>query len=240
MDYLSDMKIRALLVLILAVAFAASPFFVEGFAGFDPSQFPVPIEEPPVQPAGYAFAIWGVIYLWLIVMAGFGLWKRAEDAAWDATRLPLIVSLGVGTAWLAVAVASPIWATVLIWVMLVSALAALVQTPPKDLWLLRAPLGLYAGWLTAASSVSLGITLPGFGIGPFGPVGWAIAALAVALAITSAILRARASLLYGVAVVWALIGVFVQNGTSLVGLFAVGAAVAVTALTFYRLRSSRS
>lgn len=240
MDYLSDMKIRALLVLILAVAFAASPFFVEGFAGFDPSQFPVPIEEPPVQPAGYAFAIWGVIYLWLIVMAGFGLWKRAEDVDWDAARLPLIVSLGVGTTWLGVAVASPIWATVLIWVMLVSALAALVQTPQKDLWLLRAPLGLYAGWLTAASSVSLGITLPGFGIGPFGPVGWAIAALALALAITSAILRARASLMYGGAVVWALIGVFVQNGTSLVGLFGVGAAVAVAALTIYRLKLSRS
>lgn len=240
MDYLSDMKIRALIVLLLTVTFAASPFFVEGFAGFDPSQFPVPIEEPPVQPAGYAFAIWGVIYLWLIVMAGFGLWKREEDPGWDATRLPLLVSLGVGTAWLAVAVASPIWATLLIWVMLVSALLALLNTPPTDLWLLRAPIGLYAGWLTAASCVSIGITLPGYGIGPFGAVGWAIAALAVALAITAAILRARPSLMYGAAVVWALVGVFVQNGTTVVGLFGIGAAVALAALTLYRLRLSRS
>ncbi|WP_179378536.1 tryptophan-rich sensory protein [Jannaschia marina] len=234
------MKIRALLTLILTATFAASPFFVDGFAGFDPTQFPVQIEDPPVQPAGYAFSIWGVIYLWLIAMAGFGVLRRSDDANWDATRLPLIVSLGVGTSWLAVAVASLVWATVLIWVMLVSALLALLNTPEADLWWLRAPVGLYAGWLTAASCVSLGINLPGFGIGPFGPVGWALAALVLALVITVAVLRARPSLLYGIAVAWALVGVVVQNGLSLVGGFAFGAAVFVAAMTLRRLRSWRS
>lgn len=234
------MSIRAILTVVSALAFAASPFFVEGFAGFEPDQFPVPIENPPVQPAGYAFAIWGVIYLWLIGMAGFGVFKRGDDPDWDATRLPLIVSLGVGTTWLAVAVASPIWATVLIWVMLVSALIALLRTRATDVWLLRAPIGLYAGWLTAASCVSLGINFPGFGVGPFGPVGWAIVALALALTITVAILKARPSLMYGVAVAWALVGVFVQNGTTLVGLFGIGAALFVAALTIWQVRSSRS
>ena len=52
--------------------FAASPFLSEGFNGFAPDQFPVPQDDPPVQPAGYAFSIWGVIYLWLIVGTGFG------------------------------------------------------------------------------------------------------------------------------------------------------------------------
>ncbi len=236
----NDMTLRAALVLLLALTFAASPFFVDGFAGFDPAQFPVRIEEPPVQPAGYAFAIWGPIYLWLIVMAGFGVQKRRDDPRWDATRLSLIVTLGVGTFWLAVAVASPVWATVLIWIMLGGALVALLRTPAADPLLLRAPLGLYAGWLTAASCVSLGLLLPGFGIGPFGPEGWAIAALSLGLAIAVAILRALPSLAYGAAVVWALIGVLVQNGADLVGLFALGAAVTVAALTVLRFRSSRS
>jgi len=234
------MFIRALLTLLFALTFAASPFFVDGFAGFDPTQFPVVIENPPVQPAGYAFAIWGPIYLWLIAMAAFGALARAKDPKWDRTRLPLILSLAVGTAWLAVAVASPIWATILIWVMLIGALATLLRTPSSDVWWLRAPVGLYAGWLTAASCVSLGITLPGFGVGPSSPEGWAIAALALALAITVAILRACSSLAYGAAVVWALIGVFVQNGVSFVGLFGIGAAVVVAALTVRDFRSSRS
>lgn len=238
--YLSAMRLQSILVLIVAITFAASPFFVSGFAGYDPSQFPVRIEQPPVQPAGYAFSIWGVIYLWLIVMAVYGVWKRPLDPMWDATRRPLIVSLAIGTIWLAVATASPIWATVLIWGMLISALIALVRTGDTDLWLLRAPLGLYAGWLTAASAVSLGILLPGFGIGPLGAEGWAIAALSLGLAVAATTLRLRASLMYGLAIVWALAAVFVANGVSVVGLFASGAAIAVAALTLLRLRSSRS
>ncbi|SDZ01675.1 hypothetical protein SAMN05444004_10549 [Jannaschia faecimaris] len=234
------MFIRAALTLLLALTFAASPLFVEGFAGFDPAQFPVRIDNPPVQPAGYAFAIWGLIYLWLIAMATFGIWARSDHSGWDATRLPLIVSLGTGTPWLAVAVLSPVWATILIWVMLVSALIALVRTPQDDLWMLRAPIGLYAGWLTAASCVSLGISLPGFGIGPFDAEGWAIAALSLGLVITVAMLIARPSLMYGVAVTWALVAVLMRNGATTVGLFAIGAAVTVTALTLWRVRSSRS
>ncbi|MGB3555668.1 MAG: hypothetical protein WBA25_13615 [Jannaschia sp.] len=227
------MRLRAILVLLASLAFAVSPFLVSDFAGYDPTQFPVLIEEPPVQPAGYAFAIWGAIYLWLVVSAAFGLWKRAEDPAWDGTRLPLIVSLAIGAVWLAVAVASPIWATILIWAMLAAALAALLRTSRADVWLLRAPLGLYAGWLTAASCVSLGVTAMGYGLPPFGPVGWSIAMLCLALAIAVAILRIVPSPMYGAAVAWALIGVFVQNGADPVGLLAAGGAVAVAALTLW-------
>ncbi|WP_281824306.1 hypothetical protein [Jannaschia rubra] len=234
------MKIKAVLLLVVALAFAASPLMVPGFGGYEPSQFPALEQDPPILPAGYAFALWGVIYLWLIVMAGFGLIRRDLDAEWDATRLPLIISIGIGSVWLPVALVSPLWATVLIWAMLAAALAGLIRTPQRDLWLLRAPVGLYAGWLTAASCVSLGTLLVGFAIPPFGPVGWSVAMLALALAITVVLLRARPSLMYGAAVVWALIAVTVRDGATLVGLLALGAAVLVAALTFLRLRSLRS
>ncbi|WP_259918757.1 tryptophan-rich sensory protein [Jannaschia sp. M317] len=234
------MRIRALLLLFAALAFAVSPFLTPGFGGYEPSQFPVPIEEPPVQPAGYAFSIWGVIYLWLIASVGYGVWKRAEDAAWDATRRPLLLSLVVGAFWLAVALASPIWATVLIWVMLGGALAALLASPAKDRFLLRGPIGLYAGWLTAASSVSLGLLAPGWGVPPFGPEGWAIVALTVGLVIALVMLTKVPSPAYGGAVVWALVGVVVQNGTSLVGIFAGAAALLVAGYTLVRTRLSRA
>ncbi|MEM7490315.1 MAG: hypothetical protein AAF390_14435 [Pseudomonadota bacterium] len=234
------MSIRAVLVLLATLAFAISPAFTPGFGGFEPSQFPVPQDDPPVQPAGYAFSIWGIIYLWLLASAAFGLWKRRQDPAWDATRVPLLVSLAVGAIWLSVAVASPIWATVLIWVMLFGALGALLRTPADDPWLLRAPIGLYAGWLTAASAVSLGLLAPGWGVPPFGAEGWAIAALSVGLAIGIAILRARASLLYGVAIVWALVAVTVRNGFDLVGLFAAAAALVVLAVTVRQIGTLRT
>ncbi len=65
------------------------PFFTPEFGGFDPNLYPVPQEYPPAQPAGYAFAIWGLIYVWLIAHGAFGLFARAKDPVWDAGRPPV-------------------------------------------------------------------------------------------------------------------------------------------------------
>ena len=112
------MPLKPLLVLLAALAFGISPVFTPSFRGYDPNQFPVFFESPAVLPAGYALSIWGLIYLWLILHAGFGLWKRARDPVWDGTRLSLSLSLAIGAIWLAVAVRDPIWASVLITLML--------------------------------------------------------------------------------------------------------------------------
>lgn len=222
---------RAALLLLATLAFVVSPYFTDGFSGFDPDLFPEPQRNPPVQPAGYAFGIWGLIYVWLIGLAGFGLLRRRNDPAWDAPRLPLIVSLGAGSAWIAVANTSAVWATVLIWAMLLTALAALWRVPQGDgaaRWLGAAPVALYAGWLTAASCVSVGLMLAGFGV--TGPVVAALLALVLAVVIALGVqVRLGRSALYGVTVIWALVGVVVANigGPLVVALAAVGGIVAV-------------
>ncbi|PVA10989.1 hypothetical protein DC366_04180 [Pelagivirga sediminicola] len=220
-----------ILVLIAAIAFALSPLLAPGFGGFDANQFPIPQIEPPVQPAGYAFSIWGLIYLWLILGAAYGLWKRRDDANWAAMRLPQVLTLAVGAVWLPVAQSSAVWATVLIWIMWGFAIWALVRAPRgggSDAWLGRAPVALYAGWLTAASSVSLGLMAAGYG--GMDPVVAAMLALLIALALTAAIARIRPdAIAYPIGVIWALIGVCVQNAqsgaTSVLILAAVGAAL---------------
>ena len=198
----------AYIVLALALAFAISPVFSD-FSGFDPNLYPIPQDNPPVQPAGWAFAIWGPIYLWLIVGAAFGALRRKDAANWQAYRPALAISLAVGTVWLAVATASPVWATVLIWIMLVAALIAFVGTPEGDVVFARAPVGLYAGWLTAASCVSLGLLAAGYGL--LGPVPAAWAALLGALAIGTAVARARPSATYPAGIGWAALGIAAQN-----------------------------
>lgn len=204
------MRMKAILVVTAALAFAVSPLWTSGFNGFEADQFPIPQQDPPVQPAGYAFSIWGVIYLWLIVSVGYGLLKRADAPDWDAPRWPLTASLAVGSTWLAVAVASPVWATVLIWVMLGSALLAMFAAPSREPWLGRYPIELYAGWLTAASCVSIGLLGAGYGIA-FGATAWAFIALGIATAIAAAVLLRGPAPAYAVAVVWALVGVIVAN-----------------------------
>ena len=207
-------KLKPALVCIAALAFALSPYFVTGFNGFDPNAFPVPQIDPPITPAGYAFAIWGLIYVWLLIHAAYGLLKRAENPGWDKTRLPLILSLAIGATWLAVAAAAPVWATVLIWGMLISALMAVFAVKTKaDRWLLQAPLAIYAGWLSVASFVALGWVIGGYG---YTDTSRGAALIALPLAMLFA-LRVQWLLVrapeYGVTVIWALIGVIVANIT---------------------------
>lgn len=201
---------KAILLVTAALAFAISPFLSTGFNGFRADQFPIPQVDAPVQPAGYAFSIWGLIYLALILGAVYGLLKRAEDAGWDKVRWPLIVSLTLGAAWIPVAQTSPFWATILIWIMLVTAILALLSAPRRDHLWLRTPIALYAGWLTAASAVSLGLMLAGHGI--TGQTAAAVMCLAFGLVIAATVQSIRPDTpAYAGAVIWALFGVIVAN-----------------------------
>ena len=200
----------SILVLVAALAFAASPILVPGFNGFEADQFPVPQVNPPVQPAGYAFAIWGLIYLWLIAGAVFGLVKRADDPDWAAMRPPLFASLAIGATWLAVAQMSPVAATVLIWAMWATAVISLFRVGDTDRWLQQAPVAIYAGWLTAASCVAVGLLLGGYEWLP--PTLSALVALALALALAVILqYRLHRAPEYGLTVIWALVGVIVAN-----------------------------
>jgi hypothetical protein len=203
-------NLYAALTAIVTFTFVISPALTSPFSGFRSDQLPIPQIEPPVQPAGYAFAIWGLIYGWLVLSAIYGLWKRRDDTAWDRARLPMIVSLGVGTPWLAVANASAIWATVLIFVMAAGAILALIRAPKVDFWWFKAPVGIYAGWLTAASFVSLGSTAAGYGV-LTGQLGWAYIGIIGALIVATGVLRRTDATSYGLTVVWALVAIIVAN-----------------------------
>src|SRR6056297_1838146 len=101
-------RMKAILAVTATMAFALVPFMTDGFAGFRPDQFPIPQVDPPVQPAGYAFAIWGLIYLWLLAGAVYGLLQRHSDPDWDAMRWHLMGSLVIGAAWIPIAQISPL------------------------------------------------------------------------------------------------------------------------------------
>ncbi len=231
-------QLKAWMTLLLTMTFVISPAFTSPFSGFSEDQLPIAQIDPPVQPAGYAFSIWGLIYAWLVVSAIFGVWKRRADPGWDAVRWALIISLAVGTPWLAVANQSPVWATVMIFIMAGAAIGALLATPRDDRWLLQAPVAIYAGWLTAASFVSLGTTAAGYGV-LTDALGWAyigiVLALIVALLVQRAIPRAPE---YGLTVIWALVAIVVSNradplGVSIaaaIGILVIGALIA----TIYR------
>jgi hypothetical protein len=231
------MNIKPWLLLVAVVAFFIAPFVSPPFTGYDPGMFPVVIDRPFIQPAGYAFSIWGLIYTWLAAHALFGVIKRRDDAAWDATRLPLAGSALLGAVWLAIAGVAPVTATIVIWLMLGLAVLAVMRADPVcDRWLLVAPIAIYAGWLSAAAAVSLGVILAGFGW--LSNAGSAISMLALVLAIAVTLqLRRRGVLEYGATVIWALAGVIAVNwGDARMVAYVAAAGIAVMAGTMVLAR----
>ena len=223
----------ALILLFLGFAFGAAPLLTPDFGGFEADQFPIPQIDPPIQPIGWAFAIWGLIYLVLIIHAAFGLFRHADDAEWDRGRWPLILSLAVGAIWIPVANISPVWATVLIWVMLIAVLWSLYASKNAEpYWIASWPVALYAGWLSAASFVAIGLLLAGYGIMPEEGVAILCLGLATGFAILNQIKLGLWT--YGAAVCWAVLGIAVANTGTLpiIMWLAIGAICLVAGLTF--------
>lgn len=198
------------LTLLFAILFALSPLASDGFNGFTPEQFPVVQDRWPVQPAGWAFSIWGVIYLWLIVGSAWGLWKAPRDPDWQRMRAPLLISLIVGTFWIAAANTSPIVATGMIVVMAVTAVMAFLRAGQDNPMMQRGPVGLYAGWLTAATGVAVAVLLSGYGIlsANLAALLLILTVLVVALWVQS---RRPSMPSYPLAVGWALTGIVAVN-----------------------------
>lgn len=225
-------------LLLATLAFAAAPAFTPSFRGYDPGTFPVQIANPSVQPAGYAFAIWGLIYLWLIAHAAYGLIKRRGDPAFVKPAVPLTLSVLLGTVWLAIAVAAPIPAAVAIIAMAALAVYAyVIADPAQDRWLLSAPLAIYAGWLTAASAVSTGVILAGYGILPDTTAALTMLGIVLIIAIAMQIKRPNLPI-YGATIVWAIIGIVVKSwGTNpTVAYAALAGAVVMALVTLAQLR----
>ncbi|MBX3054740.1 MAG: tryptophan-rich sensory protein [Caldilineaceae bacterium] len=183
-------------------------------------------------PAGYVFAIWGVIYTgllaftiyhslpsqrnnprmrrvgWLFIVSN--LFNSAWIAAWHYLQFPLslVLMLGIGGALLALYM-------------------RLENRPVSTLerWVVHVPFSIYFGWISVATIANTTVVLQYFGFqgGPLpGPV-WSVLVMLVGTAIAVYILRTRGDVAYGAVFVWAFIGIAVRN--SEVALVAYTAAV---------------
>jgi hypothetical protein len=219
-------------LVLAALAFVAAPALTPPFTGYDAGLFPVRVERPSIQPAGYAFAIWGLIYGWLLVHAGFGLLRRRDDPAFVRVALPLLLASVLGAVWLAIATTAPLLAEAAILLMAAFALIAYLRADPvQDRWLLAAPTAIFAGWLTAASAVSTGVVLAGYGV--LTDTGSALLMLAVVLGVALTVQTRRPTMpVYGATVVWAIVGVIAVNwGANPTVAYAAIAGAAIMTLT---------
>jgi len=222
-------RIARVAILILVVGFAASPILSNGFGGFYRESFPVQVERWPAQPVGWAFSIWGLIYLVLIAAAACAVLRPATMPGWGRATLPLGLSLFIGLFWIEAAMRAPILATVMILPMAAGAIVAMFRVGPG--WRETAALGLYAGWLTAASGVAVSVVLTGYGV--LAPRIAALALIGVVLVVAVIVAARRPRLwTYRAGVIWALFGVIVANVSARDWLIAAVCGAGAVALLF--------
>lgn len=176
-----------------------------------------------VLPAGYSFGIWTPIYAGLFSHAIYqALPRQRRDPLLRRTGWATACAVGLSGFW--------VWTQdvpglelSLIAATTAAALTAYIRATPeqesnahssRDRWLVRAPLGLFGGWITVATVAGGGEALLASGLrAPWpGAEAWSTAALIVAGGAAAGVAWLRpASLAYAAAVSWGLVGVAVRN-----------------------------
>ncbi|WP_395310340.1 tryptophan-rich sensory protein [Mycobacterium sp. AMU20-3851] len=174
-------------------------------------------------PAGYAFSIWGVIYLLLLlhVLYQFGLFRtdRGDTALLDKVGRLFAISSLANAAWILAWHFDLIGLSVLLMLVILGSLAVIVQTiraaslSTREKWLVAVPFSVYFGWITVATVANVTVFLVSVGWDGFGLAEstWAVIIVAVAAAIgTAAMLRNR-DLAYGAVLLWAFTAILVKH-----------------------------
>jgi hypothetical protein len=210
--------LRRLLVAVAYAFFVAVPLLGLGREG---EIVTARFDENLLIPAGWAFAIWGLIYAWLLAytvvqllpstyddprldraapwaagaMAACGAWSLVFAQEWfPASLAVMLVALSLTfKAHLALGIGRPAQTAMMGWA--------------RRAW------GVLAGWLTAATVANASLVLEALGYGgaPLGPVGWAVGVIAVVGGIGLGLSWRLPDPLHGATVAWALFGLAAKH-----------------------------
>jgi benzodiazapine receptor len=175
-----------------------------------------------VTPAGYVFSIWGVIYTLLLIFAVFqALPSQREKPFLKQINVLFILSGVFNVLWLFLWHYDQIGLSVALMFALLATLIAVylrlgigkTSVTLKERAFVHLPFSVYLGWITVASianvaSALVSIQWDGFGLASDT---WAVLVIAVALLITLAVIATRKDIAYSLVLVWALIGIAVNQ-----------------------------
>lgn len=226
------------LAVIAAVAFAiAAPAAQARFdIGLSASRF-ADQGDSTLRAAGYAFSIWGLIYLGL---AAYALWqalpRNTGNPTIKALAWPSVFAVALTGAWIFASAFNERWLTVAI---IVAAAAIMIfglmrasrgKSTFLDWLLVWWPLGLLGGWLTIASALNILTVMTAEGLVPRrDALLYGAAGVIVTAAVALWVLRRTAVLPYGAAVAWGFVAVWVAErpGEPALGWLAMACAVVV-------------
>lgn len=241
-------RARQAVVLVAAVLNVGATWLL----GATPERMQALAPPLPIDPAPWAFGIWGLIYAGLLAFGVYqALPSQAANPRLRAVAAPFVVNTLFALTWaLGARMASPWLAGVAIAGLLASAALCYrrlgiggAPVPAAEGWTCRFPFSVYCGWLTVAAVLTaagllsgrLGVPVDALGVP--GPV-WAALAIAGVGAAGAWVAWERHDLAYAAALVWAFLAVAFRQQepwiwTSALGMSALLAGTTAWAATWH-------
>ncbi|MDX1477026.1 MAG: hypothetical protein R3301_04940 [Saprospiraceae bacterium] len=193
-------------------------------------------------PAGFTFAIWGLIYLALICFCIYQLivaWRQSDQAGFIARIGPFfLLSCLANATWIFAWHHEIIWLALVIMLILFASLCLIYlrldigqkAVAMAQRWLVQAPVSLYLGWITIATIANVTILLTDLGWNGFGidPRIWTLLVLWAGLSIGYRVWKVRQDVIFVLVIAWAYFGVLMKRMDQVGGL---NDMVAIGALT---------
>ena len=198
-----------------------------------------------LTPEGYAFAIWGIIYLGLI---GFSIYQvfpsQTTNSRFQKIRPLYIASCAANIAWIyawhydQILISLGLMLTILLTILLIN--RVLYLEPSKgttfEIMLTRIPFGIYFGWITAATilNVTIALVFVGFALPANISVIAACVVIGVATILAIAVRRGFENIMYPLTIAWALIAIAIkqQSETAIFVTGIIGAIISVISIFF--------
>ncbi len=191
-----------------------------------------------ITPAGYVFAIWGIIYALLGVFVVYQALPKQRDSGFiEKIGWLFVLSSIINMAWLVVFQYELLIVSVALIITYLLSLIGIYlrlnigkgKTNIKEKLAVHVPFSVYLGWLSIATIANISLYLVSVGWDGFGIAAetWAMLIVAVALVLTMLMLGIRKDIAYALVVIWALVGISVnQTNVNVVLATQVGAVIA--------------
>lgn len=168
-----------------------------------------------ITPAGYAFSIWSLIYVWLIAFAIYQMF-RPSNGGLKTVRLLYLASCVLNCAWIWFWHQGLIGICAVLIVLLAASLLLIIKrlAPPttfRAALLTKAPFGVYAGWITCAALVNVNIAARDLIAGDAGFNALGVASILVATAVAVLVRWKLNNFLFPLAAAWALAAIAINQ-----------------------------
>lgn len=210
-----------------------------------------------ITPAGYAFSIWGLIFLGLLIFAVYQAFPtQATNRRFRAAGPWIILNAVCNAVWSPIFNQEWIGVALLVILLMFFSLLMVVEkleinprldipdpAPAQETWLARIPFLLYFGWLTVATILNIAVYLKAsnFPLSGLAESTWAEGVLIVGLVVGTYLFNRYRSVAYILVFAWAYAAIAVKHQENQGVLIVAGAgAVAAVGLAIAGLVSRRT